>query len=161
MPVARGCRSRWLRTVPLMAIQPSWASTPREVSWERVACPRLSKKQPSCDNVESLINSLTGHDPGTVVLTVAHRNVLTVIGDSDQGFVVKITSAKTTKTLFALAPLDRQRGMVVLAVGDHREEYPRRIIVDKATALQAAKGFYQRGLADEFVNWTADAKSIR
>ena len=113
------------------------------------------------DNVESLINSLTGDDPGTVVLTVAHRNVLTIIGDSDQGFVVKITSAKTTKTLFALAPPDRQGGMVVLKVGESREEYSRRIIVDKLTALQAAKGFYQRGLADEYVNWTADAKSVR
>ncbi|MBS0419061.1 MAG: hypothetical protein JSR66_15225 [Proteobacteria bacterium] len=144
-----------------MPIQPSWASTPREVSWERLACPRLSKKQPTSDNVESLINLLTGGDPGTVVLTVAHRNVLTIIGDSQQGFVVKITSAKTTKILFALAPLDKQDGMVVLQVGDRREEYPRRIIVDRQTALQAAKGFYQRGLADEYVNWTADAKSVR
>jgi len=144
-----------------MPIQPSWASTPREVSWERLACPRLSKKQPTSDNVESLINLLTGEDPGTVVLTVAHRNVLTIIGDSEQGFVVKITSAKTTKTLFALAPPDKQDGMVVLKIGDHREEYPRRIIVERQTALQAAKGFYQRGLADEYVNWTADAKSVR
>jgi hypothetical protein len=144
-----------------MPIQPSWASTPREVSWERLACPRLSKKQPTSDNVESLINLLTGEDPGSVVLTVAHRNVLTIIGDSEQGFVVKITSAKTTKILFALAPPDRQDGMVVLKFGDHREEYPRRIVVDRQTALQAAKGFYQRGLADEYVNWTADAKSVR
>jgi len=96
-----------------MPIQPSWASTPREVSWERLACPRLSKKQPTSDNVESLINLLTGEDPGTVVLTVAHRNVLTIIGDSEQGFVVKITSTKTTKTLFALAPPDKQDGMLV------------------------------------------------
>jgi len=144
-----------------MPVQPSWASTPREVSWERVACPRLSKKQPSSDNVESLINQLTGDDPGTVVLTVAHRNVLTIIGDSEQGFVVKITSAKTTKILFALAPLDQQGGMVILKIGDQREEYPRRIIVDRLTALRAARGFYQRGLADEYVNWTADAKSVR
>lgn len=144
-----------------MPIQPSWASTPREVAWERLACPRLSKKQPTSDNVESLINLLTGEDPGTVVLTVAHRNVLTILGDSEQGFVVKITSAKTTKTLFALAPPDKQDGMVVLKIGDHREEYPRRIVVDRQTALQAARGFYQRGLADEYVNWTADAKSVR
>jgi len=144
-----------------MPIQPSWASIPREVAWERLACPRLSKKQPTSDNVESLINLLTGADPGTVVLTVAHRNVLTILGDSEQGFVVKITSAKTTKTLFALAPPDKQDGMVVLKIGDHREEYPRRIVVDRQTALQAARGFYQRGLADEYVNWTADAKSVR
>jgi hypothetical protein len=144
-----------------MPIQPSWAATPREVSWERLACPRLSKKDPTSDNVESLINSLTGEDPGTVVLTVAHRNVLTIIGDSEQGFVVKITSAKTTKILFALAPPGKQNGMVALQIGDHREEYPRRIIVDLFTALRAARGFYQRGLADEYVNWTADAKSVR
>ncbi len=144
-----------------MAIQPSWASTLREVSWERVACPRLSKKQPTSDNVESLINSLTGEDPGTVILTVAKQNVLTIIGDSEQGFVVRITSAKASKTLFALAPPDRQGGMVVLIVGNQREEYPRRVIVDRLTALRAAKGFYQRGLADEYVNWTADAKSVR
>ena len=151
----------WRCTVCFMPIQPSWASTLREVSWERLACPRLSKKQPTSENVESLINLLTGEDPGTVVLTVAHRNVLTIIGDSEQGFVVKITSAKTTKTLFALAPPGKQGGMVVLKLGDHHEEYPRRIIVDRQTALQAAKGFYQRGLADEYVNWTADAKSVR
>jgi Immunity protein Imm1 len=144
-----------------MAIQPSWASTIREVSWERVACPRLSKKQPTCDNVESLINSLTAGDPGTVVLSVANRNVLTIIGDSEQGFVVKITSATATKTLFALAPPDRQGGMVVLVIGDKREEFPRRVIVDRLTALRAARGFYQRGLADEYVNWTADARSVR
>ena len=111
--------------------------------------------------MESLINSLTGDDPGTVILTVAHRNVLTIVGDSEQGFVVKITSAKTTKTLFALAPLDKQGGMVVLKVGKQHEEFPRRIIVDKLTALRAARGFYQRGLADEYVNWTADARSVR
>jgi hypothetical protein len=87
--------------------------------------------------------------------------VLTIIGDSEQGFVVKITSAKTTKVLFALAPLDQQGGMVMLKIGDQREEYPRRIIVDLLTALRAARGFYQRGLADEYVNWTADAKSVR
>jgi hypothetical protein len=144
-----------------MPVQPSWASTTREVSWERVACPRLSKKQPTSDNVESLINSLTGDDPGTVVLTVANRNVLTIIGDSEQGFVVKITSATATKQLFALAPPDKQGGMVVLVIGNQREEYPRRIIVDRMTALRAARGFYQRGLADEYVNWTADAKSVR
>src|SRR5882757_3352794 len=144
-----------------MPVQPSWASTIREVSWERVACPRLSKKQPTSDNVESLINSLTGDDPGTVVLTVANRNVLTIIGDSEQGFVVRITSATATKILFALAPPDKQSGMVMLAIGKQREEYPRRIIVDRLTALRAARGFYQRGLADEYVNWTADAKSVR
>ncbi len=144
-----------------MPIQPSWASTPREVSWERLASPRLSKKQPTSDNVESLINSLTGADPGMVALTVGHGNVLTILGDSEQGFVVKITSAKTTKVLFALAPADKQGGMVVLKIGDYREEYPRRIIVDLFTALRAARGFYQRGLADEYVNWTADAKSVR
>src|SRR3569833_3374073 len=138
-----------------MPIQASWASTPREVSWERVGCPRLSKKQPSSENVESLINQLTSDDPGTVVLIVAHRNVLTIIGDSEQGFVVKITSAKTTKVLFALAPLDQQGGMVVLKIGDHHEEYPRRIVVDLLTALRAARGFYLRGLSVVFVFWSA------
>jgi len=133
----------------------------REISWERVACPRLSKKQPTLDNVESLINSLTAADPGTIVLTVANRNVLTVIGDSEQGFVVRISSATTSKQLYALAAPDKQSGIVVLVVGSHREEYPRRIVVDRVTALRAARGFYQRGLADEYVNWTADSKSIR
>jgi Immunity protein Imm1 len=133
----------------------------REISWERVACPRLSKKQPTLDNVESLINSLTAADPGTIVLTVANRNVLTVIGDSEQGFVVRISSATTSKQLYALAASDKQSGIVVLVVGSHREEYPRRIVVDRVTALRAARGFYQRGLADEYVNWTADSKSIR
>ena len=137
------------------------ATTVREVSWERVASPRLSKKQPTADNVESLINSLTGADPGTVVLTVANRHVLTIIGDSEQGFVVRISSSMASKQLFALAPPDRQSGTVVLVVGQQRDEYPRRIIVDKATALRAARGFWQRGLPDEYVNWTADAKSIR
>jgi Immunity protein Imm1 len=133
----------------------------REISWERVACPRLSKKQPTLDNVESLINSLTAADPGTIVFTVANRNVLTVIGDSEQGFVVRISSATTSKQLYALADPDKQSGIVVLVVGSHREEYPRRIVVDRVTALRAARGFYQRGLADEYVNWTADSKSIR
>jgi hypothetical protein len=137
------------------------AGTIREISWERVACPRLSKKQPTLDNVESLINSLTAADPGTIVLTVANRNVLTVIGDSEQGFVVRISSATTSKQLYALAAPDKQSGIVVLVVGSHREEYPRRIVVDRVTALRAARGFYQRGLADEYVNWTADSKSIR
>jgi hypothetical protein len=133
----------------------------REISWERVACPRLSKKQPTLDNVESLINSLTGADPGTIVLTVANRNVLTVIGDSEQGFVVRISSATATKQLYALAAPDKQSGTVVLVIGNQREEYPRRILVDRVTALRAARGFYQRGLADEGVNWTADSKSVR
>jgi hypothetical protein len=133
----------------------------REISWERVACPRLSKKQPTLDNVESLVNSLTAADPGTIVLTVANRNVLTVIGDNEQGFVVRISSATTTKQLYALAPPDKQSGTVVLVVGNRREEYPRRIVVDRMTALRAARGFWQRGLADEYVNWTADSKSIR
>jgi len=142
-------------------MRPASATTVREVSWERVACPRLSKKQPTADNVESLINSLTGSDPGTVVLTVANRHVLTIIGDSEQGFVVRISSMMASKQLFALAPPDQQSGTVVLAVGNQREEYPRRILVDKATALRAARGFWQRGLPDEYVNWTADSKSIR
>jgi hypothetical protein len=142
-------------------MRPASATTVREVSWERVACPRLSKKQPTADNVESLINSLTGSDPGTVVLTVANRHVLTIIGDSEQGFVVRISSMMASKQLFALAPPDQQSGTVVLVVGNQREEYPRRILVDKATALRAARGFWQRGLPDEYVNWTADSKSIR
>ncbi|MFL6604009.1 MAG: Imm1 family immunity protein [Steroidobacteraceae bacterium] len=142
-------------------MRPASATTVREVSWERVACPRLSKKQPTADNVESLINSLTGTDPGTVVLTVANRHVLTIIGDSEQGFVVRISSMMASKQLFALAPPDQQSGTVVLVVGNQREEYPRRILVDRATALRAARGFWQRGLPDEYVNWTADSKSIR
>jgi hypothetical protein len=142
-------------------MRPASATTVREVSWERVACPRLSKKQPTADNIESLINSLTGSDPGTVVLTVANRHVLTIIGDSEQGFVVRISSMMASKQLFALAPPDQQSGTVVLVVGNQREEYPRRILVDKATALRAARGFWQRGLPDEYVNWTADSKSIR
>jgi hypothetical protein len=137
------------------------ATTVREVSWERVACPRLSKKQPTVDNVLSLINSLTGSDPGTIVFTVANRHVLTIIGDDQQGFVVRITSSMASKQLFALAPADQQSGTVVLVIGSQREEYPRRIVVDKLTALRAARGFWQRGLPDEYVNWTADAKSIR
>jgi len=142
-------------------MRPTSATTIREVSWERVACPRLSKKQPTLDNVQSLINSLTGTDPGTVVLTVANRHVLTIIGDSEQGFVVRISSMMASKQLFALAPPDQQSGIVVLVVGNQREEYPRRILVDRATALRAARGFWQRGLPDEYVNWTADSKSIR
>jgi Immunity protein Imm1 len=142
-------------------MRPNSATTAREVTWERVASPRLSKKQPTLDNVESLINSLTGADPGMVVLTVANRHVLTIIGDSEQGFVVKISSLMASKQLFALAPPDQQSGTVVLVVGAQRDEYPRRILVDKTTALRAARGFWQRGLADEYVNWTADARSIR
>jgi hypothetical protein len=142
-------------------MRPASATTVREVSWERVACPRLSKRQPTLDNVESLINSLTGTDPGTVVLTVANRHVLTIIGDSEQGFVVRISSSMASKQLFALAPPDQQSGTVVLVVGNQRDEYPRRIVVDRATALRAARGFWQRGLPDEYVNWTADSKSIR
>ena len=75
--------------------------------------------------------------------------------------MVKISSATATKVLFALAPPDKQGGMVVLVIGSQREEYPRRIVVDRMTALRAARGFYQRGLADEYVNWTADSKSVR
>lgn len=142
-------------------MRPASAGMIREISWERVASPRLSKKQPTLDNVESLIHSLTAADPGTIVLTVANRNVLTIIGDSEQGFVVRISSATTSKQLYALAPPDKQSGTVVLVVGNRREEYPCRIVVDKITALRAARGFYQRGLADEYVNWTADSKSIR
>jgi hypothetical protein len=142
-------------------MKPASATTVREVSWERIACPLLSKKQPTLDNVQSLINSLTGTDPGTVVLTVANRHVLTIIGDSEQGFVVRISSSMATKQLFALAPPDQQSGTVVLVVGNQRDEYPRRIVVDRATALRAARGFWQRGLPDEYVNWTADSKSIR
>jgi hypothetical protein len=108
-----------------------------------------------------LINSLTGSDPGTVVLTVANRHVLTIIGDSEQGFVVRISSSMASKQLFALAPPEQQSGIVVLVVGNQRDEYPRRIVVDRATALRAARGFWQRGLPDEYVNWTADSKSIR
>jgi len=137
------------------------ATTVREVSWERLASPRLSKKQPTCDNVESLVNSLTGSDPGTVILTVANRHVLTIIGDAEQGFVVRITSSMSNKILYALAPPDQQSGTIVLVVGSQREEYPRRLIVDKLTALRAVRGFWQRGLPDEYVNWTADAKSVR
>jgi hypothetical protein len=142
-------------------MRPASATTVREVSWERVACPRLSKRQPTLDNVQSLINSLTGSDPGTVVLTVANRHVLTIIGDSEQGFVVRISSSMASKQLFALAPPEQQSGIVVLVVGNQRDEYPRRIVVDRATALRAARGFWQRGLPDEYVNWTADSKSIR
>ena len=136
-------------------------ATLREVSWERVASPRLAKKQPTLDNIESLINSLTAADPGTVEVTVANRHVLTVIGDSEQGFVVRISSLIATKVLYALAPPDQQSGSAVLVIGNHREEYPRRLIVDRTTALRAARGFFQRGLPDEYVNWTADSKSIK
>jgi hypothetical protein len=96
-----------------------------------------------------------------VIFTVANRHVLTIIGDEEQGFVVRISSSMASKQLFALAPADQQSGTVVLVVGAQREEYPRRIIVDKLTALRAARGFWQRGLPDETVHWTADAKSVR
>jgi Immunity protein Imm1 len=139
--------------------RPPATATIREISWERVACPRLSKKQPTLDDVESLVNSLVASDPGTVILTVANRNVLTVMGDSEQGFKVRLSNE--SKTLFALAPADMQRGMAVLLLGTHREVFPRRLLVDRITAVKAARGFYQRGLADESVNWTADSKSVR
>lgn len=139
----------------------SSAATIREVSWERVASPRLYKKQPTLDNVQSLIISLTAKDPGTVILTVANRHVLTVQGDNEQGFVVRISSLIATKQLYALAPPDQQSGTAVLHIGEQREEYPRRLIVDQMTALRAARGFFQRGLPDDYVNWTADSKSIR
>jgi len=145
----------------MSAMRSSSAATIREVSWERVASPRLYKKQPTLDNIESLINSLTASDPGTVVVTVANRHVLTVLGDNEQGFVVRISSLIASKILYALAPPDRQGGTAVLVIGAQREEYPRRLIVDRLTALRAARGFYQRGLPDEYVNWTADSKSIR
>jgi hypothetical protein len=139
--------------------RPQATATVREISWERVACPRLSKKQPTVDDVESLVNSLVAADPGTVILTVANRNVLTVMGDSEQGFKVRLSNE--AKTLYALAPPDSQSGMAVLFIGSHREVFPRRLLVDRITAVKAARGFYQRGLADEGVNWTADSKSVR
>src|SRR5215470_17572447 len=105
-------------------MRPASATTAREVSWERVACPRLSKKQPTVENVESLINSLTGADPGRLVLTVANRHVLTIIGDNEQGFVVRISSSMASKQLFALAPPDQQEGTVLLIIGDQSYEYP-------------------------------------
>jgi Immunity protein Imm1 len=130
----------------------------REISWERLNSPRLSKKQPTVEDVESLVNSLVGSDPGMVVLTVANRNVLSVMGDSEQGF--KVSLVNESKTLYALAPADEQRGMAVLFIGTHREVFPRRLLVDRVTAVRAAVGFHQRGLADERVNWTADSKSV-
>jgi Immunity protein Imm1 len=139
--------------------RPQATATVREISWERVACPRLSKKQPTLDDVESLVNSLVAADPGTVILTVANRNVLTVMGDSKQGFRVRLSNE--SKTLYALAPPDMQSGMAVLFIGSHREVFPRRLLVDRITAVKAARGFYQRGLADEGVSWTADSKSVR
>ena len=139
--------------------RPVAAAIVREISWERVACPRLSKKQPTIDDVESLINSLTESDPGTVILTVANRSTLTVKGDSSQGFLVCIS--RDAKQLYALAAPELQRGMAVLFIGAQREVFPRRLLVDRLTAVQAARGFYQRGLADEAVNWTADSKSVR
>jgi hypothetical protein len=138
--------------------RPAATATVREISWERVRSPRLSKKQPTLDDVESLVNSLVAADPGTVVLTVANRNVLTVMGDSGQGFKVRLSNE--SKTLYALAPPDMQKGMAVLFIGSQREVFPRRLLVDRITAVRAALGFYQRGLADERVNWTADSKSV-
>src|SRR5882724_11916573 len=79
-----GCRSRRAAEGTSIEMRSASAAMVREISWERVACPRLSKKQPTLDNVESLINSLTAADPGTIIFTVANRNVLTVIGDSEQ-----------------------------------------------------------------------------
>jgi preprotein translocase subunit SecB len=139
--------------------RPVSATIVREISWERLNCPRLSKKQPTVDDVESLVNSLTESDPGTVILTVGNRNTLTVKGDSTQGFLVSISSA--SKQLYALAEPEQQRGMAVLFIGSQREVFPRRLLVDRVTAVKAARGFHQRGLADESVNWTADFKSVR
>ena len=139
--------------------RPAPATIVREVSWERLKSPRLSKKQPTVDDVESLINSLTESDPGTVIVTVANRNTLTVKGDSSQGFLVRLASE--SKQLYALAEPELQRGMAVLFIGSQREVFPRRLLVDRVTAVKAARGFYQRGLADEGVNWTADSKSVR
>jgi len=119
----------------------------------------LSKKQPTWENVESLINSLTVADPGSVYLRVANRNLLSISGNIELGFLVTITG--TSKQLYALAPPENQRGTTFLVVELQRGEYPRRILVDRITALTAARGFYLRGLADDGVNWTADAKSIR
>jgi hypothetical protein len=131
----------------------------REVSWETVASPRLSKKQPSWDNVESLINSLTAADPGSVFLKVANRNLLSISGNVEVGFLVTVSGI--SKQLYALAEPHLQHGTTVLTIASQRAEYPRRILVDRSTALKAARGFYLRGLADDGVNWTADAKSIR
>jgi hypothetical protein len=138
--------------------KPPAKETIREISWERLRSPRLSKKQPTVDDVESLVNSLVASDPGTVIVTVGSRNVLTVMGDSEQGFRVRYVNE--SKTLYALAPPDGQRGMAVLLIGTHREIFPRRLLVDRVTAVRAAIGFHQRGLADDRVNWTADSKSV-
>jgi hypothetical protein len=131
----------------------------REVSWETVAKPLLSKRQPSWEDVESLIHSLNAGDPGSVYLKVANRNLLSISGNIEHGFLVTITG--TSKQLYALAAPEMQGGTTILFVGLQRGEYPRRILVDRLTALTAARGFYLRGLADDGVNWTADAKSIR
>jgi Immunity protein Imm1 len=120
---------------------------------------RASRSRHSCptwDQVQVVLQSLNAGRRSDMVIEAANGSLL-VIGGGQGRFHVQLTYPRGTEPPNLLLNNPSAGSETEeLIVGGVSTPLPARLIVDEATALQAARRFFQDGAADPQLAWEAD-----
>jgi hypothetical protein len=130
----------------------------REMSWESLAQPLQSAKNPDWGVVKSQIDALETVESGSVFLTAANGSTLSIGGDRGRGYLVFVTDARGHRYL--QSPHSQRTGTVNLVIGFQPADYPRRIVVDLNTALRVAREYFDIGRIEDSEDWTFDGRTV-
>jgi hypothetical protein len=116
-------------------------------------CPRADRttRHPTWDDIERLIDALNGQDCSSLVLEHSERDYM-IVGGGAQGLYLCEIYQEEESGAYQLSglidPTVSETETIRMVIGE-LADYPRRNFVERTTALQAAKTYYERGIADE------------
>jgi Immunity protein Imm1 len=111
---------------------------------------------PTWEQVQAVIQSLDAGRRSDMSIEASNGSLL-VIGGGQGRFHVQLTYTRGTEpSNLLLTDASRSSDTEELIVGGVSTDLPARLIVEEARALQAARRFFQDGMADPQLAWEAD-----
>lgn len=108
----------------------------------------------SWHQIEAAINQLDGQRKTLLTLETEGETHMAIGGGGNGQYVVYVTFDNESFH-YVVEPANASQEQTLI-VGGQAGDYPRKLCVDKAAAIQAAKTFAERGTMDGSVCWEQD-----
>ena len=129
-----------------------------ELNWDCLSGPEGHIENPDWLKIEDRIKALNPPEHSCVFISANNGTSLTIGGEPKQGFIVFFS--QDDKHSYVMAPVGSRAGTQNLVIGYQPGDYPRRILVSLATAIQVARTYFLKAERDECFEWTYDDQSI-
>ena len=126
----------------------------KELIWDDISVGEQKATNPTWQEIEAAINSLSLPIRTMVVLENRDGCTLTVAGDVEHGFLVFVTV--NDQFFYVLANPEKRSGQTEMTIGYQPGFYANKILTDAGTALKVARTFFLSGSKEEEVDWTID-----